>query len=267
MSDTQIFENAFVSSTKVVEHPVFIPTSQGVFGATITTPHGDSRAAMVIMAGLSEERSGANSIWRTMAQSIASSGVTVLRYDSAGVCDSHLTTEGDEGDDGTLEVIRWFVQATDGLPLVTLGYCKGVKFALTLAMEDPAPIAVGLMCPPKRYLPKIAPTGARRFRSSLSSMFKKPIVTDSKEEDDPEVEFFVRAPTRAPTWILLGSEDKGSDEARGFATENRHGERLRVDVVEGVEVHWFTAPIIQREVITRVISWAQSVLETLPKGT
>ncbi|MBI3256190.1 MAG: hypothetical protein HYZ59_00200 [Actinobacteria bacterium] len=251
----------------VVEHPVLIGTSGGVFGATITTPDGPPLAALVILVGMSEDRSGANSIWRVMAQTVARLGVTVLRYDSAGVCDSHLSAEGDKGDEATLEVVRWFASCTDDVPLLLLGYCKGAMSAVTVAMEGPAPLAVGLVSPPKKLFAPLPPRGVAKVWASFSSFRKKPSPSQGPSDIDEAAAHLDRTPTRAPTWMLLGTEDRCAAEAQDLARSNRHGDRLALEVIEGVEVHWFTTPAVQKEVMTRVVAWIERVLVALPEGT
>ncbi|MGK2958970.1 MAG: hypothetical protein ACSLFB_11355 [Acidimicrobiales bacterium] len=251
----------------VTEHPVLMNTSAGVFGATITSPDGPPRAALAILVGLNEERSGANSIWRVMAQTFAQLGVVVLRYDSAGVCDSHLALEGDEGDAATLEVVRWFAQATNDVPLLLLGYCKGVKFAVTLAVEDPAPYAVALVSPPKKLFAPLPITGLKKIRASVSALLKKSRPSDVPIDIDEAAGFLDRTPARSPTWMLLGTDDRAVAEVQDLVRSGRHGTRLSGEVIEGVEVHWFTTPAIQQEVMTRVVAWVERVLVTISKGT
>lgn len=255
------------SDAGVVEHPVLINTSAGVFGATITSPEDRPRAALAILVGLNEERSGANAIWRVMAQTFARLGVVVLRYDSAGVCDSHLALEGDEGDAATLEVVRWFAQETNDVPLLLLGYCKGVKSAVTFAVEDPAPFAVALVSPPKGLFAPLPITGLKKIRASVSALLKKSPPPSAPTDIDEAASFLDRTPPRSPTWMLLGTDDRAVAEAQDLARSGRHGNRLSLEVIDGVEVHWFTTPSIQQEVMTRVVSWIEQVLMTIPKGT
>lgn len=256
----------------VLEHPVLIETPGGVFGATITTPAGPPLAALAILVGMSEDRSGANAIWRVMAQTAARLGVTVLRHDSAGVCDSHLSAEGDEGDDATLDVVRWFARRTPDVPLLLLGYCKGAMSAVTVAMEDPAPLAVGLVSPPKKLFAPLPLRGVAKVRASVSSFRRSsassrgPNSSVGPSDVDEAALFLDRTPTRAPTWMLLGTDDRCAAEAKDLAMSRRHGDRLSVEVIEGVEVHWFTTPSIQEEVATRVVAWIKRVLVDLPKG-
>ncbi|MBI1844201.1 MAG: hypothetical protein HYR89_06295 [Actinobacteria bacterium] len=257
-------------SGAVVEHPVLIGTSGGLFGATITTPDGPPLAALVILVGMSEDRSGANSIWRVMARTVARLGVTVLRCDSAGVCDSHLSEEGDKGDDAVLEAVRWFARATNDVPLLLLGYCKGAMSVVTLAVEDPAPVAVGLVSPPKKLFAPLPLKGVARIQASLASLRRTPISSPSTEGhgDIHEAAVFLdRTPTRSPTWMLFGTDDRCAAEAQALAMSNRHGDRLSLEVIEGVEVHWFKTPAIQKEVMTRVVTWIERVLVAIPEGT
>lgn len=255
------------SNGAVTEHPVLLNTSAGVFGATVTSSETQPRAALAILVGLNEERSGANSIWRVMAQTFAQLGVVVLRYDSAGVCDSHLATEGDEGDAATLEVVRWFAHATNDMPFLLLGYCKGVKSAVTFAVQDPPPYAVALVSPPKSLFAPLPITGVAKIRASVSALRKKSSPSDVQVDVDEAADFLDRTPARSPTWMLLGTDDRAIAEAKDLARSERHGTRLSLEVIEGVEVHWFTTSVIQQEVMTRVVAWVESVLVSLPKGT
>ncbi len=269
----------------VTERPVLVETTGGVFGATVTVPDGPSRAALAILVGLSEDRSGANGLWRVLAQTLGGLGVTVLRCDTPGVCDSHLVVEGYEGERATLEVVRWFTERTDGLPLAVLGYCNGATAAIRLAMEAPVPVAVGLVTPPRKLFAPQAPQarqGAQRIKGALSSLRNRSVSNgprtdtraevrtevraDVQGEDDDITGILERMPSHVPTWILSGTDDRGIDVARNLVNRRGNDDQLCLEVIEGVEVHWFSTPDIQREVVQRTVRWCERVLEALPKG-
>lgn len=246
-----------------VEHPVLIETSGGVFGATVTTPKGDPRAALAILVGMGEERSGANMMWRTLARTLASLDVVVLRCDTAGVCDSHLSVEGEQGDLANLEVVRWFAREVAEVPLILLGYCNGTAGAVRLAVEDPVPLAIGLVTPPGKLFAPIPPGGARRLKARVGSWFNKDSNMPTTEEPHELALLLDQTPARASTWILTGTEDRSYEMAQQLVDSGRHGSRLVLEVVDGVEVHWFSTPTVQHEAIGRMVRWVQRVLSTI----
>lgn len=265
------------SSLSVVEHPVLVETVGGVFGATVTTPDGPSRAALAILVGLTEDRSGANGLWRVLAHVLGGRGVTVLRCDTPGVCDSHLVVEGDEGDRATLDVVRWFAAKTGDIPWAVLGYCNGATAAIRLAMEPEGPVAVGLVTPPRKlFAPQApqAPQGVQRIKGALSSLRNRTVSNGARtdvqggvqREDDDVTGILEHLPPHMPTWILSGTDDRGIDVARDLVRRRGNDDRLRLEEIEGVEVHWFSTPDVQREVVERIVRWCERVLATLPRG-
>lgn len=242
----------------VTEHPLLMETSAGVIGGTITAPLGPSEASLAILVGLTEERSGANSFWRSMARAIAGTGVTVLRADSPGVSDAHLAEGGDLGDLATLELVRWFARTAGAGPLVIIGYCKGAQLGARLAMEDPAPAALGLIAPPPKLFGPPPTSGLARARAFAGRLRRRRARRGSGSGAD-HVGLLKRVPARTPTWVLIGSDDRGAAGARELERRGRHRGRYALDYVEDVELHWLTTPSIQEEIMTRVTGWVQQV--------
>lgn len=252
-----------VGARRFEEHPVLVETSGGVFGATVTMPEAQPRAAMAILVGLSEDRSGANMMWRTLSHTVAGLGVATLRLDAPGVCDSHLSLEGEDGDLASLEVVRWFSDTLKNLPIIALGYCNGAATAVRMAVQDPPPLAVGLITPPGKLFAPIPLSGPQRLKAALNLHRKLSPEVGSPEETNELANLLDRTPLRSPTWILAGEKDRGCEKAKLLAQSGRHSNRLSVEIIEGMEVHWFSTPDVQREVMIRMVRWTEAVLNSV----
>ncbi|TXC68902.1 hydrolase 1, exosortase A system-associated [Sphingorhabdus soli] len=104
--------------------------------ATIDRPQGVPRAALLIVSGGNELRSGAHRGMAMLAQRLAAQGMAVLRFDRRGVGDSTGDNRGFDasGPDIAAALVQLRAACPPGTPIAAFGNCDA---ASALALHGP----------------------------------------------------------------------------------------------------------------------------------
>jgi dienelactone hydrolase len=236
------------------DHPVLIPTPEGPVGGVVTQPRGEVRARMVLYSGYGRPaRSGTNSFWTRLARSLAGLGIVVLRTDWVREGETLPVGEGEKGflarrdldlrlqDD---HVLPWFFERAGALPTFFAGACGGARFSIELAGRNPTRVGGVFL---------IAPD-PRDFDAELAG------------EDPNPIDWLVVRRLRAilertSAWIVQGDGDFADISLLKTRLGPPAAERLEVELVPDVALHFLDQPDIQEQAASRLRSRVIRALE------
>ena len=226
----------------MTDHPLLIPTSQGPVGGIVSEPETERRAALMIMVGLGRPaRSGINAFWTRLSRELSALGVVVLRTDNSREGETLPLGEGVGGQGPRRElelrllgeIMPWFQERTEGLPLLLAGACSGARFSIELAGAAPESVAGSFLIVPHLLPPNDPAAGGA---GSAVDETVDQVVVDCLE----------KSLASAPSRLLVGERDS-PDVAQLVRRLPPTTHRLEVEVVPGIALHFLDQPDCQGE--------------------
>ena len=137
------------------DEPVYFPNGSDTYCGIISAPTSGTTnsTGVVLLAGTGAGTGtiGRNRMWVTMARTLAASGITVLRFDYAGVGDSTGEMIGYDLDTPAIDALQaaFDLLSSRGLERVmVVGTCYGARTALAGSVGDSRIAGIHLLVPP-----------------------------------------------------------------------------------------------------------------------
>jgi dienelactone hydrolase len=238
----------------VTDHPFLVPTAAGPIGAVLSEPDGPRRANVILLEGVAGVRYGVNGVWARVARALASTGVTVLRFDYPGTGDSAMARRPAPGDHGLArEMSAWLRNRTGGGDLILIGSCYGARPAAALAAQEDGAAGLAIVVPYFR-----ARRGTLRWKASEATgrALRRTIAPALDRATRSAV---IAAAARVPVWALAGERDRWTPDLLAFCRTLGTPLPIEVSLVP-TSLHGQPTIEAQDLTIARLKDWVEQLL-------
>jgi alpha/beta superfamily hydrolase len=132
-------------TTRIREHPVFVPYREEHLAAVLCEPEGPPKAMVLLVTGIGAPRSHRFQVWAKVARRLAQEGYASVRMDYGGLGDSTGSLQELPLIDAPWQeaeaVARFAMRAVGTSRMAVAGNCLGATVALRIAAEMPECVA------------------------------------------------------------------------------------------------------------------------------